>query len=159
MITILIVRHGDAEPKIDGKEDKDRKLVKKGIKQMKRIANFIDEMEYNIDRIITSPYIRAYQSAEAILDELGIDDKKIETMDELSPDKDPSSFIEKMKEFADNSTIMIVGHEPYLSNYIKLITGGEVEIKKGGIAVVEYSLADNKGELKMLLTQKVLKLI
>ncbi|AWR96978.1 phosphohistidine phosphatase SixA [Acidianus sulfidivorans JP7] len=159
MINLLIVRHGDSEPKIDGKDDKDRKLVKKGVKQMRRIAEFIDEMEYNIDRIITSPYIRAYQSAEAILDELGIDDKKIETMDELSPDKDPSAFIEKMKEFTDESTILIVGHEPYLSNYIKAITGGNVEIKKGGMAVVEYDLTQNKGELKLLLTQKVLKLI
>lgn len=159
MITLLIVRHGDAEPQIDGKEDKDRKLIKKGIKQMRRIANFIEEMDYVVDRIISSPYLRAYQSAEAVLDELGMDDKKIETFDELSPENDPSNFVQKMKEFNDNSTVLIVGHEPYLSRFINLLTGGQVEMKKGGVAVLEYDVTQSKGELKLLLNQKVLKLI
>ncbi|MDT7862335.1 MAG: phosphohistidine phosphatase SixA [Saccharolobus sp.] len=158
MITLLIVRHGEAEPQINGKDDKDRRLIKKGIKQMRRVANFLDSMDYTIDRVFTSPYIRAYQSAEVILDELGEDDKKIETFNELAPDKEPSEFLEKLKEM-DNSTILVVGHEPYLSNLIKSISGGLVELKKGGIAVVEYNPMDNKGSLKLLLTQKVLKLI
>lgn len=159
MLTLLLVRHGDAEPQIDGKNDRDRKLIKKGIKQMRRIANFIDEMGYTIDRILSSPYLRAYQSAEVILDELGIDDKKVETFDELSPDSDPSTFLQRIKEFNDNSTIMIVGHEPFLSKFINLISGGQVEIKKGGLAVLEYDMSQSKGELKLLLNQKVLKLI
>ena len=158
MITLIIVRHGEAEPQMDGKDDKDRKLVKKGIKQMRRVANFLDELDYTFDKVLSSPYIRAYQSAEVILDELGTDDKKIETYNELSPDQEPPAFIEKLKEM-DNTTILIVGHEPYLSSLIKTITGGSVELKKGGVAIVDYNPAEGKGVLKMLLTQKVLKLI
>ncbi|BFH74576.1 phosphohistidine phosphatase SixA [Sulfurisphaera javensis] len=159
MITFLIVRHGEAEPKIEGIDDKDRKLVKKGVKQMKRIANFLDEMGYKINNVISSPYVRAYQSAEAILDKLKVDDIKIETYDDLIPDKDPSSFAEKIKEFQDDTIILLVGHEPYLSNLIKLLTGASVELKKGGLAIIDYDLKEGKGTLKMLLTQKVLKLI
>lgn len=159
MISLIIVRHGDAEPQIEGKDDKDRKLVKKGIKQMKRVANFLDEMKINVDRVISSPYLRAYQSAEAIIDKLGVDNLKIETYDDLIPDKDPSSFVEKVKDFQDQSTVLIVGHEPFLSNFIKTLTGANVELKKGGIAMVDFDLKDNKGTLKMLLTQKVLKMI
>ncbi|WP_338598447.1 phosphohistidine phosphatase SixA [Sulfolobus tengchongensis] len=161
MITLIVVRHGDAEPQVEGKEDKDRKLVKKGIKQMRRVASFLDEMGYSVDRIISSPYLRTYQSAEVILDELFDSDneKKVETFDDLTPDKDPSLFLEKVKDFADNSTILIVGHEPYLSNLVKAISGANVEIKKGGIAIVDYDLKEGKGVLKILLTQKILKLI
>jgi len=159
MISLVIVRHGDAEPQIEGKDDKDRKLVKKGVKQMKRVANFIDELGINLDKVISSPYLRAYQSAEEIIDKLGTDGIKIETYDDLTPDKDPSQFIEKLKDFQDNITVLIVGHDPYLSNMIKTLTGANIELKKGGIALVDYDLNSNKGVLKMLLTQKVLKMV
>jgi hypothetical protein len=52
---------------------------------------------------------------------------------------------------------MLVGHEPHLSTFIKSITGGEVELKKGGVAVVEVDPASFKGKLTILLTQKVMK--
>ncbi|BDC18931.1 phosphohistidine phosphatase SixA [Acidianus sp. HS-5] len=158
MITLIIVRHGEAEPQMDGKDDKDRKLVKKGIKQMKRVASFLDELDYAFDKVFTSPYIRAYQSAETILDEMGIDDKKIETFNELSPDQEPSTFVEKLKEM-DNTTLLVVGHEPYLSSLVRTMTGGNVELKKGGVAIVDYNPTEGKGVIKMLLTQKVLKLV
>ncbi|MBP1358131.1 MAG: phosphohistidine phosphatase SixA [Sulfolobus sp.] len=159
MISLLIVRHGEAEPQIEGKDDKDRKLVKKGVKQMKRIANFIDELGLRVDRVISSPYLRAYQSAEEIINKLGIDNIKVETYDDLIPEKDPTSFLEKIKEFQDNTTVLIVGHEPYVSSLVKSLTGASVELKKGGIALVDYDLSNNKGVLKMLITQKVLKMI
>ncbi|TRM73005.1 phosphohistidine phosphatase SixA, partial [Sulfolobus sp. E5] len=59
----------------------------------------------------------------------------------------------------DNSTLLIVGHEPYLSQLIKSISGGNVEIKKGGLAIVEYDSKEGRGQLKLLLNQKVLKLV
>jgi len=159
MISLVIVRHGDSEPQIEGKDDKDRKLVKKGVKQMKRVANFIDEYGIKIDKVLSSPYLRAYQSAEEIIDKLGTDSIKIETYEDLAPDKDPSQFIEKLKDLQDNITVLIVGHDPYLSNMIKALTGANIELKKGGIALVDYDLNNSKGVLKMLLTQKVLKMI
>ncbi|QGA53711.1 phosphohistidine phosphatase SixA [Sulfolobus sp. E5-1-F] len=161
MITLILVRHGDAEPQVDGKEDKDRKLVKKGVKQMRRVANFLEELGFSVDRIISSPYLRAYQSAEVILEELFDDnsEKKVETFDDLTPDKEPSLFLEKLKDFVDNSTILLVGHEPYLSSFVKTISGANVEIKKGGVVVLDYDLKEGRGTLKILLSQKVLKLI
>ncbi len=158
MITLIIIRHGEAEPKVDSIEDKERKLIKKGIKQMRRVAEFIDEMDYSFDRILASTYIRAYQSAEAILDDLGEDEKKIETINELDPDKDPSEFINKIKE-SDNTSILVVGHEPFLSQLVRNLTGGNIEIKKGGLVVIDYNPVDGKGVLKILITQKIMKLI
>ena len=159
MINLIIVRHGDSELQIQVKDDKERKLTKKGVKEMKRVANFIDVLDIKIDKVVSSPYLRAYQSAKEIIDEIGIDDSKIETYDELTPDKDPSQFIEKLKNFPDNITVLVVGHNPYLSDMIKILTGANVDLEKGGIALVEYDLNKNKGVLKMLLNQKVLRII
>lgn len=159
MLHLIIIRHGEAEPKIENLPDKDRKLIKKGIKQMRRVANFIDIMGYKIDKVFSSPYIRAYQSAEVILEELD-EDLKIETIKELEPDQDVSAIIEKLKETNSSQAeqvIMLVGHEPHLSTFIKSVTGGEVELKKGGVAVVEVDPASFKGKLTILLTQKVMK--
>lgn len=158
MLTLVLVRHGDAEPKVDGVDDKDRKLVKKGVKQMRRVAYFLEEMELAFDRVMTSTLLRGYQSAEVILEELGEEDKKIETLSELDPDKEPSEFVGKLKEM-DNSTLLIVGHEPFLSKLVKEITGGEVEFKKGAVAIVEYDVTKGSGALQLLLNQKVLKLM
>ena len=157
MLQLIIVRHGEAEPKVDNVADKDRKLVKKGVKQMRRVANFLDLMNFKLDRVFSSPYLRAYQSAEVILEELE-EDLKIETLRELEPDQDVSTLIEKLKELnTAEMTILLVGHEPHLSTFIKSITGGDVELKKGGVAVVEFDPSASKGKLTMLLTQKILK--
>ncbi|AHC52080.1 phosphohistidine phosphatase [Sulfolobus acidocaldarius SUSAZ] len=158
MINLIIVRHGEAEPQVDGTDDKDRKLIKKGIKQMKRVASLLDQMDYTIDRYLTSTLMRAYQSAEVILDELGEDQGKIETLNELNPDRDPIEFINRLKDL-DNISILIVGHEPFLSHLIKSLCGGNVEMKKGALAVVEYDSKEGKGQLKLLLNQKVMKLM
>lgn len=157
VIQLVLVRHGEAEPKVDSVPDKDRKLVKKGVKQMRRVANFLDIMGLKPERVLSSPYVRAYQSAEVILDELE-EDLKIETVKELEPDQEPTAVIEKLKELGNSEvTALLVGHEPHLSGLIKALTGADVELKKGGVAVIEFDPSAGKGKLTMLLTQKVLK--
>ncbi|EZQ10599.1 phosphohistidine phosphatase SixA [Candidatus Acidianus copahuensis] len=156
MTVILIVRHGESEPEVDGISDENRKIVKKGVKQMRRVANFIEEMGYEIDQVLISPLLRAVQSAEVILEELGLE-LKAETIDDLLPDKDPTEFAQKLRE--KQGTILVVGHEPSLSKLIKALTQSQVELKKGGVAVVEIDQVENKAELELLLTQKVMKLI
>ncbi|MGC9105572.1 MAG: phosphohistidine phosphatase SixA [Thermoprotei archaeon] len=159
MLRLIIVRHGEAEPKVEGLEDKERKLVKKGVKQMRRVAEFLDHMDYKVDRVVSSPYVRAYQSAEAIVEELG-EDLKIETIPELEPEVDPAKLLEKIKALDQQgaeATVVIVGHEPQLSAFIKLVTGADVEMKKGGVAVIEFDPNEGKGKLELLVTQKLLK--
>ncbi|MCG3109310.1 2,3-bisphosphoglycerate-dependent phosphoglycerate mutase [Metallosphaera sp. J1] len=156
MTTILIVRHGESEPQTEGISDQDRKLVKKGVKQMRRVANFLEEMGYEPTQIMVSPLLRAVQSAEVILDEMGLD-MKAETVEDLLPDKDPSTLAEKLKGM--QGIVLIVGHEPHLSKLVKALTSAEVEIKRGGVAVVEIDATENRSKLELLLTQKVMKLI
>lgn len=154
---MIIVRHGEAEPDAPGLEDGKRALVKKGVKQMRRVANFLEEMVLEPELVLSSPMLRAVQSAEVILDEMGLEDLKVETVEDLLPDRDPTPLAGKLKEH--QGTVLVVGHMPSLSTLIKALTGSEVEVKKGGVAVIEHDQLENRTTLELLLNQKVLKLI
>jgi phosphohistidine phosphatase len=157
MTTIVIVRHGEAEPEAPGVEDDKRALVKKGQKQMRRVASFLEEMGLEPDVVLSSPMLRAVQSAETILDEMGLEELKVETLDELLPNSDPSPLVAKLKEH--QGVALVVGHMPSLSALVKALTGSEVDVKKGGVVVVEHDPLENRTSLELLLNQKVLKLI
>jgi len=155
-INLFIVRHGDAEPKTDLSEDYNRKLTKKGIKQLKRVANFLDKMDHHIENVISSPLIRAYQSADIIVDELKMN-VKIEKNDNLKPEADVTNIIPFLKELKDNA--IIVGHDPNVSLLLNKISGTNGKIKKGGIAFLKFDKDNGTAELELLLDQKVLKLM
>ncbi|WP_084739858.1 phosphohistidine phosphatase SixA [Sulfuracidifex tepidarius] len=153
---LLLVRHGEAEEPNQEVQDKDRKLVKKGIKQMRRVGSFLSEVNFLPERVISSPFIRAYQSADVILDEMELE-MQIETEDFLLPSSDPTTVMQALVQLDGN--VMVVGHNPLLENVIKALTGGEVSLKKGGIALVEVEKEKGVGTLELLLDQKTLKLL
>ena len=125
-IRLIVVRHGDAEQET-GIPDDSRRITKKGKKQLKRTANFIDKMNYNIESIASSPLIRSRESAEVIVDELGLD-LKIDMSDSLKPDSDVASTIAFIKQLKNNT--IIVGHNPNLSLLLNKIAGFNGELKK-----------------------------
>ncbi len=154
-IKLIVVRHGDAEQET-GVPDDSRRITKKGKKQLKRTANFIDKMNYNIEGIVSSPLIRSRDSAEVIVDELGLD-LKIDMNDSLKPDADVSSTIAFIKQLKNNT--VIVGHNPNLSLLLNKIAGFNGELKKAGVAVINLHVTTMESDLELLLDQKVLKLI
>ncbi len=153
---LLLVRHGEAEESTPELQDKDRKLVKKGIKQMRRVGNFLSEINFSPERIISSPFIRAYQSADVILDEMELE-MQIETEDFLLPSSEASTVVQAISQLDGN--VMVVGHNPLLENVIKALTSANASLKKGGIALVDFDKEKGTGTLELLLDQKTLKLV
>ncbi len=82
---------------------------------------------------------------------------KIEKNDNLKPEADVNATINLLKELKGNS--IIVGHNPNISLLFNKISGTNVEIKKGGIAVLKFDKDNGTAELELLLNQKVLKLM
>ncbi|MCY0850075.1 phosphohistidine phosphatase SixA [Sulfuracidifex metallicus] len=154
---VALVRHGDAEDQSPDLSDKERKLVKKGIKQMRRVGEFLSQSKFFPDKVISSPYLRAYQSADVILDEMQLD-STVQTSDQLLPEADPFITLQFMSGL-ESSVVLLIGHNPHLVNLIKLTTGAEVSLKKGGIAIIDLDKETKKGILEILLDQKTLKLV
>ena len=102
---IWFLRHGDAEDG-DG-DDWARELTEKGSRQSKAAGKALAALGVEIDACLTSPRIRALQTAELACEPLGIEP---EIAEELSGgDFDPASLA------AGRGNVLLVGHEPDFS--------------------------------------------
>jgi phosphohistidine phosphatase len=120
-------------------------------------ARTMKSLELGVDRIITSPLLRALQTAEIVAVELRRKDRLV-TDQRLGPDFGPERLPEILRENRETRDLMLVGHEPSMSATIgRLIGGGRVELKKGGLARVDVpDPAELSGSLDWLLPPRVL---
>jgi phosphohistidine phosphatase len=161
-MNVFILRHGLAvEPGSAGfSKDSERPLIPKGERKVWKIAEALEAMEITFDWILSSPYLRARQTAEIVAEGLDLR-KKLEFSEALTPAGSVTkliSLINHREPLPDN--VLLVGHEPYLSELIsRLISGGtdiQVNLKKGGLC--KLSTESLRGErcatLEWLLTAK-----
>ncbi len=156
---IYFLRHGLAgDPEQWQGDDSERPLTKKGKKHMQESANTFNWLSVNPDFIITSPLVRALQTAEITAKELGYKKQDLVVDERLSPGFNLEKLTEIIQEHPDANSLMVVGHEPDFSSTISaLIGGGNVVIKKGGLARVDLEqTSPPKGALTWLLPPKVL---
>jgi phosphohistidine phosphatase len=163
-MNLYFLRHGIAMEKPEWKgSDPDRPLTREGIHKMKKAAKGIRRLDLEIDWILTSPFRRAYETAVIAAKELKLK-KKLKVTKMLACDGDPKALIRHLAlNFRTWESVMVVGHEPYLSGLISVLVGGREKIglalEKGGLArLTTDSLAyDQSARLEWLLTPKILK--
>jgi phosphohistidine phosphatase len=128
---IWLLRHGDAEDG-GGKPDAERELTKKGERQSTDAGRALKQLGVELDVCLTSPKVRARQTAELACKELGT---PVEDDDRLSGgDFDPLEL------GAGRGEVMLVGHEPDFSSAVAAVTGSRVKMKKGGLAAIDDHL-------------------
>ncbi|HZI70857.1 MAG TPA: phosphohistidine phosphatase SixA [Nitrososphaeraceae archaeon] len=160
---LFILRHGEAGKKLaTGNRDFERSLTVAGQKEVAHIAKSLKDMGIKFDFILTSPLKRAHQTA-AIVSKIFKNEKKMKDWDELKPEGNRPELYRKLTQFKLQSSVLIVGHEPYLSDMISEIIfdgkGKHVVLKKAGLAKIGIISASPKlhGELKWLLTPRHMK--
>jgi phosphohistidine phosphatase len=135
-MNLYFLRHGKAcERSPKWKPDSTRPLTRDGEKKMFEIARGMKALGLSFDLILTSPYIRAFRTAE-IVGEVFESKKMIESRN-LIPGANPRAILAEIhNNFAGLSEIALVGHEPFLSGLMSvLLSGGEsmsIELRKGG---------------------------
>jgi phosphohistidine phosphatase len=141
---IWLLRHGDAEDG-GGKPDAERELTEKGERQSREAGAALKQLGVKLDICLTSPKVRARQTAELACKGLGAD---IEADERLAGgDFDPLELA------SGRGEVMLVGHEPDFSSAVAVVTGSRVKMKKGGVAAIDDHL------LHVLLRPKDLKQI
>jgi len=160
---LLVIRHGAAMDKEEfartGKSDDLRPLTSAGMEEMKEIAKGLRELVKKIDLLVTSPLVRAVQTAEIVA--AAYDIPVSETTEALSPDSEPKDF-EKWAADSDAKRIAIVGHEPHVTSLVSWLLTGEddaiFDLKKGGMCLLEFDSGIEKGSgiLNWLLTPRQL---
>jgi phosphohistidine phosphatase len=155
---VYFLRHGKAESRSAWRgDDADRPLTPEGEEAMRREAEALRASDLTLDLIVTSPLARARRTAEIVADELGLGGRIVKD-DRLAPGFDVRHLEQVLAAHGPADAVMVVGHEPDFSETIaELIGGGDVVMKKGGLARVDVSApAAGGGQLVWLLTPPLL---
>ncbi len=117
--------------------DEERPLTDQGAAKLRRVVRGMKALGLSFDRILTSPYLRALQTAEIVAAEMGLP-KKVERTAHLAPEGDPRALMALLQSRrGEQRSVLVVGHEPYLSELISVLvsgsTGPAVTMKKAGL--------------------------
>ena len=127
---LLVIRHAKAEDGNPG-GDGERELVAKGREQSARLVRFLKRLDRRPDVVLTSPLVRARQTAETLCEAADMPGPVVQGW--LASGMDPETAIRELVAFSDFERVAIVGHEPDLSSLIEWLlgcTGSSVEVKK-----------------------------
>lgn len=161
----FILRHAIAVEREMSDNDFERPLTTDGERKLRRVVKGIREMELSFDLILSSPYVRARQTAEIVAKSLG-QEKELRLWESLGADSTPREFLAEFRalEPAPASPV-VVGHEPFLSSLIALLVTGTprsfVTFKKAGLCKlqIEAMRPGKCATMEWLLTPRHLQLI
>jgi len=163
---LFILRHGIAlEHGARGYKEPERPLTPKGERKLWQVAEAMESMKLTFDLIVSSPYTRARQTAELIAEALNLR-RQLEFSESLIPGGRVRDLVALIAHYHPTpDSVLLVGHEPYLSELISLLICGETNalltFKKGGLCkLVTDSLKPGRcASLEWLLTPKQMGLM
>lgn len=160
---VYFLRHASAGQSVmDPQADSRRPLDREGVEQCALIGRALAAAGVTPDEIISSPLQRAAQTASLTAKELGYQ-QEIQYSEVLAKETNFKGFLGLLREHAGRKAVMVVGHNPSLSQYLSLVMSGGagdsgVELKKGAVAKVETG-ARGQGVLHWCLTPKLVRSI
>ncbi len=155
---VWLLRHAAAEDRAASGRDQDRVLTPEGSLRARSVALGLAALGPGIGRVITSPYRRARQTADAAAAALGLEGALVES-EALTPERDPAEILKEISTGSDDA--LLVGHQPHLGSLLGLLIGGEgmeIPMKKAGIARVTLT-GRWSGVLRVFLPPRVLELL
>jgi phosphohistidine phosphatase len=144
---LWFLRHGEAEPHGAASDD-DRRLTKRGEGQSRAAGRALAALEITFQAVYTSPKVRARETANLACEALGC-----EPIDH-APLREGFSADDALELLHADERILVVGHEPDFSQVVYDLTGGRIDMKKGGVAGVRMD--GGRGDLIVLLRPREL---
>jgi phosphohistidine phosphatase len=166
-MNLYFMRHGIAVERADSShrsDDRSRQLTPKGIKRINKAAKGLVALSLSFNRIFTSPFERARQTAKIVAQTLHSEDR-LEEIPQLRPDQSVEDLLSALAAYEGEKEILLVGHEPLLSSTVGFLLsprgGAEVRFKKGGLCCLEIDgvPAKKRAVLRWALTPKQLRLL
>lgn len=141
-MNLFIVRHGIAiehgAPKCP--QDPQRYLTEEGIEKTRQVAKSVAALGAAADLFISSPYVRALQTAEIFAEALGYLKEKIRKSEALLPGADPLLIFRELAHEKPGASVFLFGHAPQLDDVIAYALGSKraiTALKKAGVAQIE----------------------
>ena len=161
---LYIMRHGIAVDRgaAGFSDDSKRPLTPDGKKKMKDLMAGLVKAGFDLDWIVTSPLVRARETADIVADELGSRIPR-DSCDALRPGGSPETLITYLAKQASRKRVLVVGHEPDLSALAARLIGAgrhaNLSFKKGGCCLITFLEFPPKspGQLVWWLTPKLMR--
>ena len=159
---LYLIRHGIAAERGTYANDADRPLTDQGRQKTQKVAQHLHDLGLRLDLILTSPLIRATQTAE-ILQNIGLTEQ-VEEYSHLAPGGNIQDWLSWLSQRGDGSTakhLALVGHQPNLGNWAELLVWGNIKgqiiVKKAGVIGINLPPTVNpigKSQLFLLISPK-----
>lgn len=161
MVTLYLVRHAIAFERDERwPDDSKRPLTHKGTARMREVVEGLRELNVGLDLVITSPLVRAKQTADVLLAGWS-DPPALAVSDSLGPSGSPAAVAEVLSSHTKLKSIALVGHEPGLGDLGAWLIGAKAPLafKKGGVACIEMPTLPvvGPGQLIWLATPRMLR--
>ncbi len=160
---LYILRHGAAVTRGSEEfaDDSKRPLTPEGKKKMQEIAQGLCRLGFDPDWIVTSPLVRAVETAEIVAESLKTK-LPMDFCDALRPGRSTEALISFLARHPNRKRVMVVGHEPDLSQMAGRLVGASrarLAFKKGGCCLISFDEFPPKspGELIWWLTPRILR--
>ena|SRR5579859_5735856 len=158
---LYLIRHGIAIDPTDPEAppEAERPLTARGVQKTRAAALGFREAGVKPDILITSPYIRAAQTAEIFAEALGFAPEKIRVSEALKPSANPADILKEVAHLRAKE-IACFGHAPHLDLIIAQLAGARgplTELKKAGVCCFEHLQPRGRWELRWILPPKILR--
>jgi phosphohistidine phosphatase len=160
---LYLVRHGVAEergPKWP--DDGKRPLSADGMSRMKKSARGLDRIDVTFDVILSSPLVRARQTADILSAEME-GHPAIVNVDSLAPGAPFASLVADLEKHARKTRIALVGHEPGIGELAARLIGSRhpIEFKKGAVARIDVDQIPpaGPGDIRWMMPPKFMRAV
>lgn len=141
---LYLLRHVDADTVAE--TDDARPISEKGEGQGEKVARFCESHGLARMRVLSSPVLRARQTAEIVVAHLGLE---LEVAPWLSCGMRPAEAMQHLQEYAGETAVMIVGHEPDFSTLaaflLGMASGEQIEIRKASLTGMTVTSLEKGG--------------
>ncbi len=162
---LYVMRHGIAVARGDPDfpDDAKRPLTPEGKKKLRGIAKGLVRLGLCVDSIVSSPLVRAAETAAIVAEVLG-PGTPVEFSDHLRPGGSWQALVTSLGKQTGHHSVLVVGHEPGLSNGVAKMIGNaraSFQFKKGGCCRIDFATVPPHppGQLIWWLTPRVMRKI
>ncbi|HEX4186964.1 MAG TPA: phosphohistidine phosphatase SixA [Solirubrobacteraceae bacterium] len=133
---LWLLRHAEAEPH-GSRPDSERRLTVRGERQARAAGRALARIGVKFDAVLVSPKARARQTAELAAQAWSpAQRKRLREHPPLAGGFDAAQALDALEGLDADACLLLVGHEPDLSLLAGELTGGRIDMKKGGVAAV-----------------------
>jgi phosphohistidine phosphatase len=155
MIKVYLMRHAIAEPRGTPayEDDSERPLTLDGRKKLIAVCRGLSRLKPEWDLILTSPYLRAKQTATIVAEYFEIS-HLVQEVPTLEPGHTTKQLVKILQDLPTVQSLLLIGHEPSLSQHLAAFLfgspKGRFDFRKAGVACLQFDALPDEGEGTLL---------